>query len=174
MEDLREVVLNLKEVREEKQLSYDQIIAMLEANGQFVSKSTLSRIFADGSEDDGNFLYETLHPIADVLLDIDNDEEDDNPDVLGMKRLLRLKKEIIAELKAELASQDEVTERRINEVKIQYGEKLQQEAEQFQRSIDFAKEQIRLKDHRIDQLLDSNDRLQKIIEQFMKRFMDED
>ena len=77
MTNSKDVILKLKEVREEKGLSYADILDLMENNGDFVSKSTLSRVFAEGSEDI-KFRYEdTIRPIAKALLDIENLEETD-------------------------------------------------------------------------------------------------
>ena len=43
--------------------------------------------------------------------------------------------------------------------KLKHHEKLDRERENFQKSLNFCREQIALKDKRIDQLLDSNTRL---------------
>ena len=81
MTNTREIILKLKEVREEKGLSYGDILEIMEKQGDFVSKSTLSRLFAEGSED-GSFKYEeTIRPIAKALLDIETIEDTDDMDV---------------------------------------------------------------------------------------------
>ena len=51
MTNSKDVILKLKEVREEKGLSYNDILDLMEKNGDFLSKSTLSRVFAEGSEE---------------------------------------------------------------------------------------------------------------------------
>lgn len=142
MESTKELITLLKQIRQEKNLSFDKILQMMEENGDYLSKSTLSRVFQDGSEDNGSFRYETLKPIADVLLDIEHIEVDDSTDTKAYKSILKLKKEIIDELK----SQNE-------QVKITYAEKLQEETDKFQRSVEFLKHQIELKDQRIDVLM---------------------
>lgn len=141
MESTKEIIMLLKQVKEEKNLSFDRILAMMEGNGEYLSKSTLSRVFADGSED-GNFRYETLRPICDVLLDIENIETDDTTDVKAYKSILKLKKDIISELKEEL-----------NNEKINYHEKLEKETRIFAERLEFMSHQIELKDQRIDTLL---------------------
>ena len=170
MESTREMIMLLKQVRTEKQLSYDQIIALLEQNNQFLSKSTLSRVFADGSED-GNFRYETLRPICEVLLDIEHIEKDDNPDVQAMKRLLHLKRDIIEEMKSELQTSSDEMEREINKERLKYHEKLEKETEKFQRSLDFMNHQIELKDQRIDILMSMNTELMQTNNKLLNQIM---
>ena len=74
MTNTRDIIIKLKEVREEKKLSYTDILTLLEANGQYLSKSTLSRVFAEGSEDLSFKYEETIRPIANALLDIETNE----------------------------------------------------------------------------------------------------
>lgn len=144
MTNIRDIIIQLKEVREEKGYSFADIMAMMEKNGDYISKSTLSRVFADGSEDNSFKYDETIRPIANALLDIENIEEDDDMDTRAMKALLKYKIQRIEELEAALANE-----------KVKYHEKLDKEREQSRRSIEFLKEQISLKDKRMDQLLEA-------------------
>lgn len=149
MTNSRDVILKLKEVREEKGLSYGDILDLMEKNGDFLAKSTLSRVFAEGSEDI-KFRYEdTIRPIAKALLDIETIEDTDDMDTKAMKSLLKYKIERIEELERQI----EHLEASLDKEKVKYHEKLDKEREQSRRSIEFLKEQITLKDKRIDVLL---------------------
>lgn len=134
----RDLITKLKAVKEERQLSYDAIIELVNEKGGYVSKSSLSRIFSENSEDRG-FLESTLLPVANALLDIDTIEEEDNTDERAMKTLLRYKSERIAEL-----------EKQIADVDVEYNKKMDAERATWGRSIDFLKDQISKKDERID------------------------
>jgi len=160
MTDTKKIISLLKQVKDEKKLSLDAILALMEKNGDFVSKSTLSRIFREGSEETG-FKYETtIRPIADAILDIDNIEVYDDTDTKAYKSLLQLKKEIISELKSAN-----------DQTKIKYAEKLQEKTDQFQRSMDFVTHQIELKDQRIDALLSMNNELMMRNNELLKQLM---
>ena len=155
MTNTREIILKLKEVREEKGVSDGDILEIMEKQGDFVSKSTLSRLFAEGSED-GSFKYEeTIRPIAKALLDIETIEDTDNMDVQAMKSLLKYKMQLIEDLEKK---NEDLTNELIKE-KLKHHEKIDRERQNFQKSLTFCREQIALKDKRIDQLLDSNTRL---------------
>ena len=144
MTNSRDLILKLKEVKERDKLSLGEIETRTEQNGEHVSKTTLSRVFAEGSED-LIFKFEgTLKPIANALLDIDNIEEDDDLDTQGLKIMLKIKADKIKELEAALDHE-----------KVKYHEKLDKEREQSRRSIDFLKDQISRKDTMIDQLFDA-------------------
>ena len=148
MTKTKDVILKLKAVKEEKQLSLDRILSIVEQNGEYVSKTTLSRVFANGSEEK-TFNYEnTIRPIANALLDIENEEDDDSPDTKAYKSILKMKKDIISELQEEREKD-----------KNRYHEKLAEETAKFQKELDFAMQQIALKDKRIDQLMDDNSKL---------------
>lgn len=152
MTNSRDIIIKLKEVREEKGLSYNDILALMEKNGDYLSKSTISRVFADGSEDETSFRYEeTIRPIANALLDIETIEEDDNVDVQAMKSLLKYKNQRIEDLEREI----EKLELSLAEEKVKHHERLDKEREQHQKSIEFLKDQISLKDKRMDMLLDA-------------------
>ena len=142
MTNSRDLILKLKEVKEQKHLSLSEIELLTEKNGEHVSKTTLSRVFSDGSEDTIFKFEGTLKPIANAILDIDTIEADDDLDTQALKIMLQYKAEKIRNLETQLANE-----------KIKHHEKLDKEREQSRRSIEFLKEQIHIKDQRIDMLL---------------------
>ena len=151
MTNTKDIIIKLKEVREEKGLSYGDILELMERNGDYLAKSTLSRVFGEGSEE-LSFDYEnTIRPIAKALLDIETIEDTDNMDVQAMKSLLKYKIQRIEELEKSLADLNAALDRE----KVKYHEKLDKEREQHQKSIEFLKNQIDLKDKRMDQLLEA-------------------
>lgn len=152
MTNTRDIILELKAVRDEKGLSYTDIMKRLEEKGLYpISKSTIARVFSDGSED-LNFDYErTIRPIANALLDIETIEETDDIDTKGMKSIIKYKGDRIQEL----TEQVKELKASLDREKVKYHEKLDKEREQHQKSIDFLKEQIALKDKRMDQLLEA-------------------
>lgn len=161
MTDTKKVIEMLKQVKQEKGYSLDTILKMIEDNGDSVSKSTLSRVFSDNS-DYTDFRYETtLRPICEALLDIETIEVDDTPDIKAYKSILKLKKDIISELRTE-----------VEQEKINYSERLEEETVKFQRSLDFMKHQIELKDQRIDALLATTTELMQTNNKLLKQLMD--
>ena len=148
MTNSRDLILKLKEVKERDHLSLGEIEARTEQNGEHVSKTTLSRVFSEGSEDTLFKFESTLKPIANALLDIDTIEEDDDLDTQGLKIMLKLKADKIKELEAALDHE-----------KVKHHEKLDKEREQYRRSIEYLKKQVDIKDNRIDILM--NDIIEK-------------
>ena len=155
MNSTKDIILKLKEVREEKGLSYNDILKLVEEKGEYTSKSTLSRLFADGSEEVG-FNYEsTIRPIANALLDIEEIEADDDADVQAMKALLKYKIERIEELEQRIKE----AKLEVAELRVKHLERIEELQEEHQKKADFLSNQIALKDQRIDALLDSNKEL---------------
>ncbi len=105
-----------------------------------VSKSTVTRIFADGSEDQ-SFRYDSLKPICLMLWGNDGIEDDMDYD----------------EYQLQLA-----------EIKDKYEKKLELERDQFKRSKDFLMHQIELKDQRIDTLFDYVEDLKRQLKELRK------
>ena len=155
MTNTKDIIVKLKEVREEKGYSYNDILTMMEKNGDFLSKSTLSRVFAEGSEELSFKYEETIRPIAKALLDIENIEDTDDMDVRAMKSLLKYKIQRIEDLEKQLEHLQTV----LDKEKIKGQEKLIAAQEEAQRKFDFMSNQITLKDKRIDNLLESTTKL---------------
>ncbi len=151
MTNTKDIIVKLKEVREKKELSYTDILSLMEKNGDYLSKSTLSRVFSEGSEDLSFKYEETIRPIAKALLDMETIEDDDDMDVRAMKSLLKYKIQRIEELEEKVK---ELTAH-LDHEKVKYHEKLDRERNLFNGRIDFLKDQILLKDKRIDQLFDA-------------------
>lgn len=126
---IADIVTKLKRVREENGLSYQKIVDMVEQNGEYVSLSTVKRVFSEGSEDFG-FQYEnTLKPIATAVLGIYSETDTVTiSEVDALKSILAYKSDRISELESIINRTEE----------------------SYRRRLDFLKEQISLKDDRID------------------------
>ena len=150
MVETKELILKLKEVREEKGLSLNEIVGMVEENGDYVSRSSIQRVFSDGSETLSFRYEETIRPIAKALLDMETIEEGDNMDIQAMKTLLKYKIQRIEELERQV----EHLEAEKAKDKLKNHEKIDNIRAEYEKKIDFLKGQIILKDKRIDLLLD--------------------
>ena len=127
----QELIKQLKEAKKNNEITYPRIMERLEANGKFISLTTLRRVFADGSEQSaGNFNYEsTLMPLAEVLLNAEDvPTEAASPyaaEIDGLKAVIHVQNEEIA---------------RLHEMK-----------EHLEGRITFLLEQIEKKDRRMDE-----------------------
>lgn len=167
MTNTKDIIIELKKVRKEKKLSFTDIMKLMEANGDYISKSTLSRVFAEHSEDTSFKYEETIRPIAKALLDIENIEDDDNMDTRAMKSLLKYKMQRIEELEKQNAQ----LRNDLDKEKVKGHEKFEKERKLYNDRITFLSSQIELKDKRIDQLLDANfknfNQVSDLIDKFM-------
>lgn len=155
MINTKDVILALKRVKKEKKLSLDKILILMNEKDSTtaVSKTTLARVFRDGSEDE-IFRYEaTLRPIANALLDIEEIEASDSIDTQALKSILILKQELITALDEKLHNTEP------------------HDAAYYQRELEHYRTQIALKDKRIDQLLDANDRLQRNVDKLTDQLL---
>ena len=142
----RKTIRRLKQIKEEQNLSYGKIMSIMEERGQFVSESTLKRVFADGSEDQ-NFRYQdSIAPIADVLLDIYG-ESSGIEDIEAMHRIIREKNKLIEFLMIKLDEKEKEFEER----KALYEER----KAQYEKTIDRFETQAAHKDELIERLLNA-------------------
>lgn len=123
-----------------------------------VSLSTVTRIFADGSEGSA-FRYDSIKPIAKMLLDLDSLDEGTD-DEKALKAIIQYKETAIAQLKEQIENEREKHEK-----------KLEKERSSSRASIEFLKHQITLKDDRITLLLEElkakNAQYDKLHDQFV-------
>lgn len=78
--DVSKLIVDLKNAKAEKEITYPRLMDMLEANKTPISLTTLRRVFADGSEKNDSFNYiSTLAPLETILLAEDIPEPETNP-----------------------------------------------------------------------------------------------
>ena len=130
------IIKRLKEVK----ASQPELTLQKISDHTGVSLTTVTRIFSDKYEKSA-FRYDSIRPIAQMLLGIDDLEQGDD-DEKALKAIIQFKDTRIKELEAKVAEERERHEK-----------KLEKERSQFRASLDFLKHQIKLKDDRIDLLL---------------------
>ena len=171
MTNTRDLILKLRAVYKEKKTSYDILLSEMEQNGEYTSKSTLSRLFGNNWEK-YSFDYEkTLIPIANVLLDVETFEDNDDADTKAYKSLLKFKMSVISENSKKIAELTKQVEEASDKERSKYHEKLEKETLKFQKSLEFLKHQVELKDQRIDLLMQQNDRLSITNNQLLNQFL---
>ena len=74
-ETTRDLILRLRRIKEQKHLSVSMIADMVKENGDHISDITITRVFTEGNEERNFRYYDTLQPIAKVLLKLDQEEE---------------------------------------------------------------------------------------------------
>ena len=121
----RELIIQLKQYREEHGFSHKRIVDIVceyaEQNNtdDYVSLSTVKRVFRDGSEDDDSFNFDlTIRPIAAALLGVNSVSPKQHDKELSLS-LLRYKNERIQHLEKQLADERELANRRVDFLKEQ-------------------------------------------------------
>ena len=149
----REVILSLKQVREEKHMSIMDVKNKVDASGVFISETTLRRLFAECSEDNDSFSYEsTLRPIAKVLL------ADAAPENNAVQKELDLYRHI-CEYKMEVIDS---LHKQIEHLK----EEQAVRCKKCEEKTAFLEEQIKLKDRRMDE---QADRINKLTDKLLEK-----
>ena len=148
------IITRLKEVKEHN----PDITLQKIADHTGVSLSTVTRIFDKDSENK-SFRYDSIKPIAKMLLDLDSLDEGTD-DEKSLKAIIQYKETAIAQLKEQLENERE-----------KYEKKLEKERNASRASIEFLKHQINLKDDRITLLLEElkakNAQYDKLHDQFV-------
>jgi len=139
-EKMQNIIKRLKEVKERD--SSITIAKISEHTG--VSQSTVTRMFSDKS-DDMTFRYESVRPVAEMLLGLDSLDEGED-DEKALKAIIQYKDTLISQLRGQIEAEKEKHDR-----------KLDKERSQSRTSIDFLKHQIDLKDERITTLMKALD-----------------
>ena len=104
-ERTREIVLQLKQIKEERGLTCADIHEMLVEAGEDLSPASVRRVFSEGSEDQGFRFRGTIQPIARVMLGITEEGEAMGPaEADALKNVALLKDAMIQELQKEVDS----------------------------------------------------------------------
>ena len=134
-----EFIKELKELRSQKGITYQQIADETENNGESVSLSTIKHVFSDKYNHDHSWEL-VLRPIANVLMP---PTEDDDLETRALQTRLELNKEIIKQLQERLDNKEEKHKNR----------------ESFlMEQIAFYKDQIKFKDAEIKRFQENIDR----------------
>ena len=146
----QEIIIKLKAVKEARNLSIAQIKSAVESSGGIVSETTLRRVFAPHSETDDSFSYDnTLKPIATAILLTENDNSETEADRKAFMAIAKYKDALIEELERKIVTLREHYEQRCAE---------------YEMRMKFLRNQIELKDRRMD-------RKDKQIEQLLNKIL---
>lgn len=141
----RKTIHRLKQIKAEQGLTLPRIIELMDERGQYVSETTIKRVFAEGSEEQ-NFRYQdSIAPIADVLLDIYG-EDSDGEDSEALRRIIREKNKLIEFLMMKLDEKEQEFGKRI--------ELYEERKALYEKTIERFEIQIARKDELIERLLD--------------------
>ena len=169
MKNLRDIIIDLREIyeKDKERFSYNNLMKLMAENGDYPSKSTLSRLFGKNWEK-YSFDYEnTIRPIAKVMIGIEDIEDTDGIDVRAMKSLLKYKIDRIEELER----QAEQLKLEIANKKVKHLEDIDRVKDEYQAKIDFRDNQILLKDNRIDFLMEEGRHKDELIRELTRKIV---
>lgn len=163
MIDTQNVIDSLQKIYKKRQLTQKKAYEIVHDFDPIncPSETTIARVFREGASAE-KFRWEaSLRPIANAFLELEDIESSEDPEEQALKSILKLKKDQLGKAKTEL--EDE---------KAKYHKRLEEETAKYQKSLEFAMHQIELKDKRIDQLMDANDRLSITNDRLINQLMD--
>lgn len=134
-ERMRDIIIQLKAIKESKNLTIQNILDTLDRENQHLAKSTVIKVFSEGGED-LTYQYDTIRTLADVMFRVYSTDEQDNPEIKGLKSTIQLQNIMIDQLKEQLE-----TERRNAE----------ETASSCYRRIEFLRDRVEKQDVRIEQ-----------------------
>lgn len=143
-----ELIEELKALRNEKGITYQEIADCTENNGEAVSLSTIKMVFSEKYHHDHDY-NKVLRPIANVLSPA---SDDDSLNVRILQTRLELKDEIINQL-----------QERIKRKEARHLEK----EELYKENLSFYREQIQFKDSQIKRLNEAIDRKDAMIRKYL-------
>lgn len=140
-ERLKEIIIQLKQIKYDRDLSVQNIHDMVEAAGYYTSLSSVRRVFSPGSEEQ-NFRYQdTIQPIAQVLIGVNEEAEPlTATEADALKNIALLKDNMIKDLQAD----NEALNARISQ--------LEKSLADYEQRVQFLRGQITRKDDYIDRL----------------------
>ncbi len=104
-----DLILRLKEIKAEHNLTIQTIFDMTEASGSHVSINSIKRIFEDGSENKHFRSEDTLQPVARILLGVFGDKQ--NQEIGVLQAEIRAKDELIDHLRGQIRVKDDRIDR---------------------------------------------------------------
>lgn len=143
-----ELINELKALRLEKGITFQEIADKTEVNGEPVSLSTIKKVFSDRYNHDHDYNH-VLKPIANVLSPA---SEDDSLEVRTLQTRLELKEEIINQYQKRLDNKDK---------------KYKDRELFYMKQIDFLQNQIAFKDEQIKHHYETIDRKDNLIRELL-------
>lgn len=171
-ERISEIILQLKQIRKERDLSLQDVHDLVIASGGYTSLSSVKRVFAEGSER-LNFRYQdTIQPIVRGLLGVTEETPENNDisanEIDALKHVILLKDSIIQDLRKDV----EELSTKYNKLEIDAEVRLQETRSECQRNVDFLVRQVDRLSKDVESLWAENNRKAKIVDMFIENQRD--
>lgn len=171
-ERIAEIILQLKQIREERGLTIQDVHDLVISSGGYVSISSVKRVFSEESESASFRYQDTIQPIVRALLGV-NEETPENNDITAneidaLKNVILLKDSIIKDLQSQNEALSEKAETLESESARHIAE-LHQLREESRKKIDHLLEDVERLRRENDNLWAENLRKSKIVDMFIEK-----
>ena len=167
-ERISEIIIQLKQIRKERDLSLQDVLDLVIASGGYLSLSSVKRVFAEGSENQSFRYQDTIQPIVRALLGV-TEETPVNNDITAneidtLKNVILLKDSIIQDLRKENEALSAKNENKDTEA-----QRLLEEAKaEHQKKVDFLLTLVERLRKEVDDLWAENRRKSKIVDLYVE------
>ena len=166
-ERISEIILQLKQIRKERDLSLQDVLDLVIGSGGYTSLSSVKRVFAEGSEKQHFRYMETIQPIERGLLGVTEETPENNDisanEIDALKNVILLKDSIIKNLQNEiedLSAKNEAT-------KAHAQQQLEETRAEYQKKVDYLLTLVERLRKDVDSLWAENDRKAKTIDRLL-------
>lgn len=169
LEKMQDILVKLREAKEARFLSYQDIVDITEQNNEAVSLSTVKRMFAKDANI-ADFRYnQTIRPVVRAVLGLDEDTEEpaEVPDpqqaeqyyttIEAMKAVLNFKAEQLGEKTTEverLRAENDRLKTELHEAREYFKKEIETIRTEAQKKVEYLKEESDRKSKVIERLLD--------------------
>lgn len=166
-ERISEIILQLKQIRKERDLSLQDVHDLVSAAGGYLSLSSVKRVFAEGSENQSFRYQDTIQPIVRALLSVTEETPKNNDvsanEIDALKNVILLKDSIIQDLRKE----NEALSARCNKTEIDAEMRLQETRTSYQKQVDYLLTLVERLRKDVDALWVENDRKARTIDKLL-------
>lgn len=168
-ERIAEIILQLKQIRKERDLSLQDVHDLVIDSGGYTSLSSVKRVFAEGSERQ-NFRYQdTIQPIVRGLLGVTEETPENNDisanEIDALKHVILLKDSIIQDLRNDL----EELSTKYNKMETDAETRLQETRSDYQRKVDFLVRQVDRLTKDVESLWEENKRKSRLVDTLLEK-----
>ena len=184
-ERISEIILQLKQIREDRNLSLEDVYNLVISAGEYTSMSSVRRVFAKGSENKKFRYQDTIKPIARGLLGVTEETPKNNDisanEIDALKNVILLKESMISELQkcketystqiGDLVEELQAVRKDNDAYSAEIDDlmkELQSVREESQRKVEYLLEQITRLRKEVDDLWAENRRKSKIVDLYVE------
>lgn len=166
-ERIAEIILQLKQIRKERDLSLQDVHDLVHAAGGYLSLSSVKRVFADGSEKQGFRYQDTIQPIVRALLNVTEETPENNDvsanEIDALKNVILLKDSIIQNLQKD----NEALSARADKIEAEAQRQMEIVRADYQKKVDYLVTLVERLRKDVDALWVENERKAKTIDKFL-------